>query len=208
LRLSPINLSMNTRLLQVFDVNLNSTFDPYQLSPDENRRIDRYMLEGPGFKLARLTTANLSIRANFNPEARTGTAPAPTNLPGMMQPNDVLMPDYVDFNIPWTLSVDYTILYTGGTRNNPGSMTQNIGTQGTVNFTEKWKVGYMAGYDFTNKNISNASIDIYRDLHCWEMSIGWRPFGLMRGYNVTINARSALLRDLRLTRNRAGMNFR
>lgn len=207
LRLSPINVSMNTRLFQVFDVNINSIFDPYQITP-EGRRINRYMLEGDGFKLARLTNANLSVRANFNPEARTGTTPPPTNLPGMMQPNDPLMPDYVDFNIPWTLSVDYTIYYSGGTPQNPGSLTQNLGVQGTLNLTEKWKFGYMAGYDFTNKNISNANIDIHRDLHCWEMSIGWRPFGLMRGYNITINARSAMLRDLRLTRNRSGMNFR
>ncbi|MBD1398407.1 hypothetical protein H9Q13_14645 [Pontibacter sp. JH31] len=209
LQLSPINLNMNTRLLKLFDINVNSTFDPYQLSPDGTRRINRYMLEGDGFKLARLTNANLSVRANFNPEARASNTPPPTNLPGMLNPNDQFLPDYVDFNIPWTLSVDYTIFYTGATSPlNPSSLTQNIGVQGTVNFTEKWKFGYMAGYDFSNKNISNASLDIYRDLHCWEMSIGWRPFGLMRGYNVTINARSALLRDLRLTRNRSGMNFR
>jgi lipopolysaccharide export system protein LptA len=207
LRLSPINMSLNTRLLQVFDVNLSSIFDPYQIGTD-GRRIDRYMLEGDGFKLARLTSANLSVRANFNPAARTSNTAPPPNLPGMMNPVDPLMPDYVDFNIPWTLSMDYTIFYTGGTPQNPGSLTQNIGTQGTLNITEKWKIGFMAGYDFSNKNISNANVDIYRDLHCWEMSIGWRPFGLMRGYNVTINARSSLLRDLRLTRNRAGMNFR
>ena len=208
LRLSPININMNTRLLKLFDINVTSIFDPYQLSAD-GRRIDRYMLEGPGFKLARLTSANLSMRANFNPEARASNTPPPTNLPGMMQPTDPLMPDYVDFNIPWTLSLDYTIFYTARTSpQTQNNLTQNIGIQGTVNFTDKWKVGYMAGYDFTNQNISNASIDIYRDLHCWEMSIGWRPFGLMRGYNFTINARSALLRDLKLTRNRSGMNYR
>jgi hypothetical protein len=211
LRLSPVNVNMNTRLLRLFDINLNSTFDPYQLDA-EGRRIDRYTLDGPGFKLARLTNAQLSMRANFNPEARASTTPPPTNLPGMMSPIDPLMPDYVDFNIPWTLSLDYTIFYTARTGTSAAStesnITQNLGVQGTVNFTEKWKVGYMAGYDFTNNNISNASLDIYRDLHCWEMSIGWRPFGQMRGYNVTINARSALLRDLKLSRNRSGMNFR
>ncbi|GGG19514.1 putative LPS assembly protein LptD [Pontibacter amylolyticus] len=206
LRLSPINISMNTRLFKVFDVNFTSTLNPYQASPDGNRSIDRYMLEGPGFKLARLTNANLSVRANFNPEARSTNTPPPTNLPGMLNPNDQFLPDYVDFNIPWTLNLDYTIYYTGGTQQNRGEVTQNIGMQGTLNLTEKWKFGYMAGYDFTNQNISNASLDIYRDLHCWEMSIGWRPFGLMRGYNVTINARSALLRDLKLSRNRSGFN--
>jgi hypothetical protein len=209
MRLSPINVSMNTRLLQVFDVNFNSTFNPYQLSPTGDRAINRYMLEGGGFRLARLTNANLSMRANFNPAARSTNAPPPTNLPGMLDPMDPLMPDYVDFNIPWTLSMDYTIYYTGATGQlAESSITQNIGVQGTLNLTDKWKFGYMAGYDFTNNNISNASVDIYRDLHCWEMSIGWRPFGLMRGYNLTINARSSLLRDLRLTRNRSGMNFR
>jgi hypothetical protein len=208
LRLSNINLSMNTRLFQIFDVNFTSIFDPYQVAQD-GRRIDRYMLEDSGFKLARLTNANLSLRANFNPAARTAnTPPPPPNLPGMLNPNDPRMPEYVDFNIPWTLNLDYTIYYTGRTPQNEGGLTQNLGVQGTLNLTEKWKFSYMAGYDFSAKNISNASVDIYRDLHCWEMSIGWRPFGLMRGYNLTINARSSLLRDLRLTRNRSGMNFR
>lgn len=208
LRLSPININMNTRLLRLFDINVSSTFDPYQLNA-EGTRIDRYMLEGSGFKLARLTNANLSMRANFNPEARASNTPPPTNLPGMLSPTDPLMPDYVDFNIPWTLSLDYTIFYTAGIANiSENSLRQNIGVQGTVNFTDKWKVGYTAHYDFENQNIANARLDIYRDLHCWEMSIGWTPFGIMRGYNVTINARSALLRDLKLSRNRSGVNFR
>ena len=81
---------------------------------------------------------------------------------------------------------------------------------GDVNLTDKWKVGYYASYDIIDQKISSARFEIFRDLHCWEMSVSWIPFGFQRGYNLTINARSALLRDLRLTKRSysSGINFR
>jgi hypothetical protein len=38
------------------------------------------------------------------------------------------------------------------------------------------------------------------------MSIGWIPFGVYQSYSININARSAILRDLKLTRNRSWYN--
>jgi hypothetical protein len=60
----------------------------------------------------------------------------------------------------------------------------------------------MSGYDFVAKDFSFTSIDIYRDLHCWEMRFNWIPFGFRQSYNFSINVKSGMLQDLKLNRRR------
>ncbi|HIA37209.1 MAG TPA: hypothetical protein EYN89_10900 [Flavobacteriales bacterium] len=53
-----------------------------------------------------------------------------------------------------------------------------------------------------NKDFTYTSIDIYRDLHCWEMNFNYIPFGLRQSYNFEIKVKSSILQDLKLTRKR------
>ncbi|MEJ8802883.1 putative LPS assembly protein LptD [Pontibacter sp. H249] len=208
LKLAPISLVANTRLFKIFNITFNSTFEPYKRD-SLGRQVDDYVFDLSKLKLATLTNANFSLSASLNPEARGArTSGASNNLPILDEANrDPLLPDYVDFKIPWTLSFDYTIGYFRRNGIDTGnSITQTLGMNGSLNLTDKWKITYFASYDFVNNNIANANLQIYRDLHCWEMSIGWIPFGFAQGYNITINAKSALLQDLRLTRNRSARN--
>ena len=39
---------------------------------------------------------------------------------------------------------------------------------------------------------------VNRDLHCWQMAFNFVPFGYMKSYSFTINAKSSMLKDLRL----------
>jgi hypothetical protein len=77
-----------------------------------------------------------------------------------------------------------------------------VNFSGDVSITEKWKVSFSSGYDFVQKEISFTSIDIYRDLHCWEMRFNWIPFGFRQSYNFSINVKSGMLQDLKLNRRR------
>lgn len=205
-KLAPIRLTMNTRLFKLVDVTLASSFDPYRINTDDAgvaRRVDEYYFDFTKLRLARVTTANLNLRTNLNPAARKTETTSPTNLPALQQDMDPLLPDYIDFKIPWTLALDYTLSY-NRSLTNVVTINQTAGMNGTLGITEKWQVSYNATYDFVNNNIAHANVNIHRDLHCWDMSIGWVPFGIMRGYNITINARSALLRDLKLTKRSRG----
>jgi hypothetical protein len=116
-----------------------------------------------------------------------------------------LQEQYIDFKIPWTFRINYTASYFAQA-NGTAQTTQSLGFDGSLNLTEKWKVTYSSGYDFLNKALTYTNINIHRDLHCWEMSIGWIPFGVYQSYSININARSAILRDLKLTRNRSWYN--
>ena len=64
--------------------------------------------------------------------------------------------------------------------------------------SEKTKVSFRSGYDFKFKMLTQTSINATRDLHCWRINFSWVPFGRFQSYNLTINAVSALLQDLKL----------
>jgi hypothetical protein len=75
-------------------------------------------------------------------------------------------------------------------------MTLNF--NGDISLTKKWKVGFTSGYDFTAKDFSYTSVNIYRDLHCWEMSMSWIPFGQRKSYQLSIGVKSGALKDLKI----------
>jgi hypothetical protein len=56
------------------------------------------------------------------------------------------------------------------------------------------------GWDFTNGQLSFTSIDLYRDLHCWEMRFGWIPKGAQQSWNFSINVKASVLQDLKLNK--------
>ena len=54
-----------------------------------------------------------------------------------------------------------------------------------------------SGYDFISKGMSYTTVDIYRDLHCWEMRFSWVPFGYYRSWFFQINIKADALHDVK-----------
>jgi len=73
--------------------------------------------------------------------------------------------------------------------------------------TEKWKISLSSGYDFTQKEMTLTSVNVYRDLHCWEMRFNWVPFGFRQSFSIDINVKSSVLRDLKLSRRRGWQDY-
>jgi hypothetical protein len=67
-----------------------------------------------------------------------------------------------------------------------------------INITNNWKVSYRARFDLMERDLVNHSFSIYRDLHCWELSLNWTPNGIGQGINFKINVKSPTLKDLKL----------
>ncbi|HEX8348602.1 MAG TPA: hypothetical protein VF598_01450, partial [Hymenobacter sp.] len=147
---------------------------------------------------------------------------APTNDPALGTPQQAdPYEDYVGFELPWELSTSFNAAYT-----DPGPRASRIAAlgasgaylrpvpvtvaalnfSGSLKLTENFRLGYSSGYDFKNKQVSYTSLDFYRDLHCWQITGNWIPFGQRQGYFVTIAAKSTLLQDLKLNRNRSFLN--
>ncbi len=119
--------------------------------------------------------------------------------------------DYVDWSIPWSVNLSYSlskntnlkyvrILEEDGKYDieKTKTKTQTISINGDINITKKTKIGFRTGYDFESKEVSYTSLNIYRDLHCWEMRFNWIPIGPRKSWNFTIAIKSTLLQDLKL----------
>ena len=71
-----------------------------------------------------------------------------------------------------------------------------------LNLLKKWKVGISSGYDFDRNDLSYTSINLYRDLHCWELIFNLIPLGYQRSYHFTLRVKADILSDLKFERRR------
>jgi len=161
-----------------------------------------------GVNLGQITSLNLSISTSLNPKANKKTAEKVDKNKQLNEeakrqikadPNQ-----YVDFDIPWNMNLAYNFNYSknGFT---PSRVVQTLTFNGEVKITEKWRVGVTSGYDFELKNVVNTTqINIFRDLHCWQMSANWSPFGIYQFYSIDIQVKASMLRDLKLNRRGGG----
>lgn len=113
---------------------------------------------------------------------------------------------YVDFNIPWSLNVNYNI-----TRRQTGfqdaNITQTLRFSGDLSLTPKTKINVRSGYDLEELEFTQTSIGINRDLHCWSLSFNWTPFGRFQQFGLIIRPKSSLLQDLKLERRKNFNDF-
>lgn len=203
---STINMSgSNTFFDNQLSVTFGANFDPYAL--DENNRRENVFEWSRNRRLARLTNANLSINTRFQSAAAKSSpppgAPPPGNgnegifehMDGIPDPSIFLYDTYVDFDVPWSINLSYSLNYS-----KPGSqknIVQTLSFGGDISLTPKWKITYQSGYDFHRKEFTMTSISINRDLHCWEASARIVPFGTLKSYSFLIRVRSSVLQDLK-----------
>ncbi len=202
---SNINFSGRTRLRKLVDVNTTLSFDPYRID-STGKRIERFEWRA-NKRIGRLENATVNIGTSLRKGGFTASAPKQSTK-GTTQELEFINqnPDaFVDFNIPWTLTLMYTLNYSKP--DTLVSVTQGLQFSGDVNLTDKWKIGFNSNYDIAKQKFSYTSVNIYRDLHCWEMSFYWVPFGPFQSYNLTINVKSAVLQDLKLNRRRNWYDF-
>ena len=113
---------------------------------------------------------------------------------------------YVDFNNPWNLTFSYNWRYTNAYNQDMIAyqrvIVQTLAVSGDVNITQKWKIGVTTGWDFEANELSYTSVNIYRDLHCWELMFNWIPIGPRKSYNLTVRVKSPMLQDLKLNKKR------
>ncbi len=197
LRWSNISIDARTNIFRVISLNYNAQLDPYQLD-SLGRKINLFEVNSTG-KIGRLVSSNLAI--GFTLKSKQSTTTEKKSDFGTEQELAYIRANpeaFIDFNVPWTLNVNYNIRYS-----KPqfvSTTVQTLNFSGDLSLTQKWKIGMTSGYDFQAKDFTYTTVDIYRDLHCWEMSFNWVPFGIRQSYLFTIKIKSAILQDLKMTR--------
>ncbi len=218
LKMSKISMSGRTTLWKGLSIQYSSLWDPYA-ADSAGKRYNRYEWE-VNRRLLRLE--NTSWRFSFSyslsdkdfgknkGKAGTETENPPPTPPGATENEmeEIISnpDDYIDWNIPWSLSLNYNFTYTNSItyinymKVPEDVIVQTLGFSGQVNITPKWKFSFNSGWDFTQNQLSYTSINLNRDLHCWEMRFSWIPTGARQSWNFSINVKSSILQDLKLSK--------
>lgn len=109
---------------------------------------------------------------------------------------------YTKWEVPWSLSVNYSIAYGYGSFNKEkleynSKITQNLSFSGNIRPTTNWNFGFSASYNFDTHKIAYMNCNISREMHCFTMTASFIPVGPYKSYNFHISAKSSLLSDLK-----------
>ena len=180
---SALTVSGRTTLFRSLVLNYSASFSPYvsdtlgnlhnQLLWEESRQLFRKESSSISAQLS--WSLNNNTFKSGNKDKPQGGKPVSQILQTPYNYNPVLMTGaYVDFSVPWNLSLS-----------------------GNVSLTKNWKIAATTGYDIANKGMSYTTVDIYRDLHCWEMRFSWVPFGYYKSWFFQINIKADALKDVK-----------
>lgn len=111
---------------------------------------------------------------------------------------------YMVTQIPWTLSFSYSMRLGYDTQKfDPKKyeykyrITHSLSFNGSIQPTKNWRLSFNATYDFDTRKISYMTCNVTRDLHCFQMSASFVPFGPYTSYAFSIAVSSSLLQDLK-----------
>ncbi len=215
MRLSNLPVQLRTTIYGNFGINLSLTLDPYEVSPEGIRYNKLMWRRGlPG----RVVSTGWSFGYTFKsredksrPAGNDITSLPPEYFNSWSDPYGELNPalrrqfmagSYYDFSLPWNLSFNYNISYgiryvNNGTTGYEKNVMQTLGLNGSVKLTPKTMISVTSGYDFATRKMSMTSVTMVRDLHCWQMSFTWIPFGNHKSWSFNIGVKAASLADLK-----------
>ena len=223
MKLSNINVNMTTNVLEKVSISAGMTLDPYAVD-GQGRRYDRFNVTAVrGFRLVRLTNANVSLGFSIQGEGKgkgndgslaggggggvkvTGDSPVYTRVyyhpvTGEYIPGGWIY--YLNPEVPWSLSFNYSYNYSKSyqfsndqliVRNNH---TQTLNVTGQVRITKDLNINLTSGFDITKLRLTTTQISATYDLHCFQISFSWVPIGQWKQWSFRINAKAAALADL------------
>jgi hypothetical protein len=221
MKLAPISFGGRSQFTDKLGFNFSGSLSPYAvknvgstIGTGTNQTVIPSYREVDSYRLPRLTNITFSTDFSFNPEAlksRNKNVEAVNNqsqaagrTPEETERLQAISRDpnaFVDFNIPWNISLSYAFNYSNPLgRPETRTISNTLNFNGDFNLTPKWKIQFNSGYDFKAKNISYTSFAIYRDLHCWDLSANWIPFGSYQSYSIDIKVKASILQDLKLSK--------
>ncbi len=225
LKLQNFNAQLRIKLTKSFSLNLNGAFDPYKFGLNEYgkpvrvnqlRDFPRFQGTGTSFQYtfnndtfkkkdkAKPTNDenqdeensgvdfNLDQPSNIDKEKAEANSEKTTNSDGYVKPA-VTWSFTFNYSVRWGISnqFDYDMM------DYKREWTHNLSFSGNLNPTPKWKLNYTGSFDLTALEITQMTLSIVRDLHCWRLSASVSPFGRYKSYMVTVGVNASMLQDLK-----------
>jgi hypothetical protein len=175
-------------------------YDIYSYDPLTGSRINRLNSEDRGglFRFIK-GFLNMSLSIQGSGEADSSAFPSVSTPSPLFVPNasqsiflDRFNPEYfraIDYRQPWQFQIS---LFLQSDRSNPllPVTTSLINASLKELLTKEWQMVVNTGYDMQNNQFVFPMLQLNRDLHCWQMSFQWIPFGQFRSYAIQIGLKA------------------
>ncbi|MEZ4799122.1 MAG: putative LPS assembly protein LptD [Flavobacteriales bacterium] len=200
LNFSNVNFSGFTTIAQNTTLNYSSTYSMYDFN-SKGQNIDKYVWEDGGSWL-RMTGTNFALSTRLKSKQKIGAQRAD----GMSKDEEDFVNanknKLIDWSVPWTLNLNYNLrfskVFNSTIENFETKLIQAATFSGSFRLFDKVAINFDSGYEFETKKITTTTIGATVDLHCWEFSSTWVPFGTRKSYMFQLNIKSPLLKDLKL----------
>tara|TARA_B100000700_G_scaffold164718_1_gene182187 strand:- start:463 stop:1494 length:1032 start_codon:yes stop_codon:yes gene_type:complete len=205
-----LNSSIRANIRQKLNLDFSMTHDWYDFDSVNNTRINK-IRKSNGIPTPRLINARFSTGLKFAGKRRnllsendigseidtmdTNERIDGANLPGLIDGISSETNNTSPINL-WSTSASFSFAYNNANPNN-AQKTFWMSSNSTIRLTQNWKVQYNARFDLIEQSLVSHTFSIYRDLHCWEMSINWTPSGYASGLYLRLNVKSPNLSDLK-----------
>lgn len=198
-KLSPLQATFSSSLIQRLSINANASFDFYGVGAD-GQRINT-LLWNERRKPFRMTNFSINSGTRFS-RGNTGSIQAAGTpyFPRFYDPFDQSYFSPFDplFNripvqplvTPWAVTVNFSYSWNRFTGN---QITRNAILQASsiqVKLTKNWDLSTRLGYDFIQQKLTPAEFSLARNLHCWDLNFQWNPFGDFKYYYFTLKVNS------------------
>ncbi len=206
-KLANLTSSIRTGLSKLLKLDISLTHDFYKYDIENNKRINTILISNKIPK-PRLINARFSTGFKFSGKRlKSSIAPEIDIISDTSSINDLddfgqnidlkQNPKQIGGGQLWNTNVSLSYSYNAA---NPSNIIKSfwMNTNTTLQVTNNWRIQHNARFDLENQSLVNQSFSIYRDLHCWEMSISWTPGGYGQGLYLRINVKSPTLKDLKL----------
>jgi LPS-assembly protein len=221
-QLSTFSVNAHSDLFNKINITASASIDPYQTDAHGNR-INKLVWDQKLLTLGRLTSGSVSLSSQFKGgDKKNSNNNSSQNLIGQPYNAATGMPldeyqtelayinnnpaQFTDFTIPWSVSFSYSLQFSKIINSTFSGFTtqfnQNVNWNGTLGLSPKWQMGLNGYYNITTSDLGTLSISLAREMHCWQMAINISPVGHYRFFNITLNPKSGLLKDLRINRSR------
>ncbi len=192
---SRLSVSGRSTLFKQLYLTFNFVFDPYVIN-EYGVRCNTTEWKA-NHRLFRLSSTDFSIALNWRIDQNTFKRKTDQNASAQSPARA---------HLPWSFTFNYTFTY--GIADNINyyrlldtilynrNMVHTLNVVGDFYVTKKWKLGFTTGYDFVQKDFSYTSVDVYRDMHCWEMEFSWIPFGYRKGWRFQVNVKANVLKNV------------
>jgi LPS-assembly protein len=214
--LGNFSLYARSTLFEKVNITASANLDPYDVDSMGFRR-NKLLWDPKHFKFGRITGGSVAISTSFASKSKDGKDDNSREIPvdPFLTPEEQQRQlqfvranpaEFTDFNIPWTLSLSYSLSFSSIMKSDLSGFTtqtsSSVQFNGDFSLSPKWKIGGTGYYDFTAAKLQQLSMFITRDLHCWQLSINVTPIGLYQSFNISFSPKSGILRDLKINRTR------